>query len=271
MSESATFINVVHFIKALGQGDFHGEIRPRNFRTFQCPSPLIGLRVPPNHPTIKRAFVIWGLQVAINHMYQEQATPTFWTSHYTLLWNDEEIGGLSFGLAEEQASQKITPEEPVEGITARNDPETDSSIVTRQTSGVANLTTHPAELSTDLTNNGLSVAYTFTGRPLSKVDLYFVLLWVMAEASRPASDTRIMRNWTPPWLEDLELHTMFSASAVHRTTPPFMTYDLLLEAVAGAADFLVAQNRFGELRVQLAVDGVAIGQGLFRHRPVQST
>ncbi|KAL8750211.1 MAG: hypothetical protein Q9184_006504, partial [Pyrenodesmia sp. 2 TL-2023] len=263
ISESATFINVVHFIKTLGQNDFQGEIYPQNFQTAQYPLPVIGLRVPPGRATIKRAYVIWALQIAINHMYLVQATPTFWTSHYTLLWNDDEIGGLSFGLAGpvvEQASQTIAQEKPVEVITARNHPETDSSIDTRELSGVAKLITAPAERTTDVINDRLSVTYTFTGSPLGKVDLYCALLWVMAEASRPASNTRILTNWIPPWLQDLDAHTTFFASAARRDTAPFMTFSWLLEAVAGAADYFVARNRWGDLRMQLAVDGVPIGQ-----------
>lgn len=272
ISESATFINVVHMIKTLGQSDFQGEVRPFNFHTSRFPSPVIGLRVPSSQGTIKRAYVIWALQLAINHMYLVQASPNFWTSHYTLLWNDEEIGGLSFGpdhpVAEQASQTRAQEEEPVEETTARNGPETDSRIVMREASGVANFTTDSAGLTTDVSNSRLSVTYTFTGSPLGKVDLYVALLWVMAEASRPASNTRFMTNWIPPWLEELDTHTTFIASAARRSTAPFMTYFWLLEAVAGAADYFVAQSRWGDLHMQLDVDGVSIGHGLFLHRIV---
>ncbi|KAL8853919.1 MAG: hypothetical protein Q9221_001226 [Calogaya cf. arnoldii] len=256
--EPATFINVVQLINTLGQGDFQGEISPFLFRTPQFPSPGIKLRVPPGHPTIKRANVIWGLNTAINHMYLTQhPSTTFSASHYTLLWNDEEIGGLGFGFAANQ-------DEHMDEITAReNRPKTNSAIATRDISGVMNLTT-------DVTNNRLSVQYTLLGPLLEKVDLYMALLWVLAVASMPASDTRITGTWIPPWLDDLVSHTTFLASPALRTTPPFMTYSWLLEAVAGAAEYMVARNRYGALRMQLAVDGASIGQGLFRRRPVQS-
>ncbi|KAL8642577.1 MAG: hypothetical protein Q9226_008495 [Calogaya cf. arnoldii] len=256
--EPATFINVVQLIKALGQRDFQGEISPFLFRTSQFPSPGIKLRVPPGHSTIKRANVIWGLNVAIHHMYLTQHdSTTFPASHYTLLWHDEEIGGLGFGLAANQ-------NEAMGDITAmENRSKTDSAIVTRDISGVVNLTT-------DVTNNRLSVQYRLLGPLLEKVDLYFALLWVLAVASVPASDTRITRTWILPWLDGLEFHTTFQASPALRTTPPFMTYFWLLEAVAGAAEYLVARNRYGALRMQLKVDGASIGQGVFRHRPVQS-
>ncbi|KAL8653803.1 MAG: hypothetical protein Q9210_001885 [Variospora velana] len=270
LSESATFINTVHFMKVLGQGDFQEEIGPLGFRTPRYPSPVIALIVPPNHPTIKREYIIWGLQIAINHMYLTQVLPTFWTSHYTLLWNDEEIGGLSFGLSgsvDEQTSPTIDRNKRVDEITARNDPKTNSAIVARDTNGKASLTTDSADLTTDFADSRLSVAYTFTGGGLDKIDIFFTLLWVMAVASIPPSDTRILSNWIPPWLADLGFHTLFLASAVDRTTAPFLTFYWLLEAVAGAADYLVDQKRYGEFRMQLTVDGIAIGQGLFHHRP----
>ncbi|KAL9024528.1 MAG: hypothetical protein Q9180_007874, partial [Flavoplaca navasiana] len=94
MSESATFINVVQLISVLGKQDFNGEIRPLRFNTAQFPSPVISLGLPPSQ-TLKRAYVFWALQIAINDMYTRQQSPHFWTSRYSLEWNAELIGRIS--------------------------------------------------------------------------------------------------------------------------------------------------------------------------------
>ena len=248
MSESATFINVVQLISVLGKQDFSGEIRPFRFNTAQFPSPVISLDLPPSQ-TIKRAYVIWGLQVAMNDMYTRQQSPQFETSHYSLEWNDEVIGGIYFGLPlprGEQVSQISDQKTPVQEISA------------------------PANLSTDVTNNRLSVAYTFTGGALNKFDLINTLLWAMSDACRPVSNARVPANWIPSSLAVYGAHTTFLVSAARRIAEPFLTYSLLLDALAGAASYFVDHDRFGELRMQLAVDGGPIGECLFRHQVTEN-
>ena len=244
MSEPATFINVVQLISVLGKQDFNGEIRPLRFNTAQFPSPVISLGLPPSQ-TIKRAYVIWGLQIAMNDMYTRQRSPHFWTSQYSLEWNEQLIGRISFGLpllSDGQARQIIDQKSQVQEMPA------------------------PANLSTDISNNRVSVAYTFTGGPLNKIDVFNTLLWAMSDACRPASNARVPANWIPPSLAAYGAHTAFLVNAARRIAEPFLTYSLLLDALAGAASYFVDHNRVGELRMQLAVDGTPIGDCLFHHR-----
>ncbi|KAI4273519.1 MAG: hypothetical protein LQ337_004570 [Flavoplaca oasis] len=244
MSESATFINVVQLINVLGKQDFSGEIRPFRFNTAQYPSPIISLGLPPSQ-TIKRAYVIWGLQIAMNDMYTRPQSPQFQTSHYSLEWNEEIIGGIFFGL-------------PLPGG-ERFTQITDQKTPVLEMSDLANL-------STDVTNNRLSVAYTYIGGELNKIDLFNTLLWAMSDASRPASNARVPADWTPPSVAVYGLHTTFLVSAARRITAPLMTYFWLLDALAGAASYFVDHGKYAELRMQLAVEGAPIGDCLFRHR-----
>ncbi|KAL8836841.1 MAG: hypothetical protein Q9176_006074 [Flavoplaca citrina] len=244
MSEPSTFINVVQLISVLGKQDFNGEIRPFSFNTAQFPSPVISLGLPPSK-TIKRAYFIWGLQIAMNDMYTRQRSPHFWTSLYSLEWKEQLIGRISFGLpltVDGQARQ-----------------------ITEQKSQVQEISV-PANLSTDISNNRVAVAYTFTGGALNKIDVFNTLLWAMSDASRPVSSARVPANWIPPSLAVYGAHTTFVASAARRIAEPFLTYSLLLDALAGAASYFVDHNRVGELRMQLAVDGAPIGDCLFHHR-----
>ncbi|KAI4284674.1 MAG: hypothetical protein L6R38_001252 [Xanthoria sp. 2 TBL-2021] len=255
MSESATFINVVHLIKDLGQRDINGEIGPLDFRTPQYPNPVIGIRLPPYKTTIKRKYVMWALVLAMHHMCATQRPPgIFYYSHFTLLFNGREIGGLSFGIIGpmiENAKNITRLENTPEKITAREDPSSDTNLISQQA----------ANLTTDLTDPRLSVTFTYLGGSLNKEDLLTTLLCVMAGAALPSSETRVP-NWAPQWLYG---HTRFVVSPLGRPRPPYMTYYWLLEGLAATADYLIDQNRYGDIRIGFRVDGAGIGEGLFRH------
>ncbi|KAI4231091.1 MAG: hypothetical protein LQ349_005824 [Xanthoria aureola] len=256
MSESATLINIAHAIKQLGQGDIQGEVLPRDFATARYPEPVIAVRVPPSRRTLKRQYVISALILAMMHMLSLDQ-PTLRWSHYTLLWHGEEIGGLAFGI--------YSPPALLEGMAQnatsaqkRAEPQVNSDIISQQESNQAVATT-----TTGVTNNRLSVAITYLGPGLEKTDLLSTLILVMAQAAVPASETRFA-NWVPEWLEG---HTRFLASAAaRRTSPPYMTYYWLLEALVQTADYLVDRDRYGDVRMLVSVDGAQIGQGLLRHR-----
>ena len=254
MSDSATLINIAHAIKQLGQGDNQGEVLPQDFATARYPEPVIAIRVPPSRRTLKRQYVISALILAMMHMLSLDQPTLLW-SHYTLLWHGQEIGGLAFGI--------YSP--PLLGGIAQNatsaqkqaEAKVNTDIIPQQESYQAVATTM-----TGVTYNRLSVAITYLGPGLEKTDLLSTLIIVMAQAAVPASESRFA-NWVPDWLEG---HTRFLASAARRTSPPYMTYYWLLDALEQTADYLVDHDRYGDVRMVISVDGVQIGQGLFRHR-----
>lgn len=253
MSESATLINIAHAIKQLGQGDNQGEVLPQDFATARYPEPVIAVRVPPSRRTLKRQYVISALILAMMHMLSLDQ-PTLRWSHYTLLWHGEEIGGLAFGiysppLLESMAQNATSAQKRAEAKV--------NTDISQQESNQAVATT-----TTGVSNNRLSVAITYLGPGLEKTDLLSTLIVVMAQAAVPPSETRFA-NWVPGWLEG---HTRFLASAARRPSPPYMTYYWLLDALVQTADYLVDQDRYGDARIVIGVDGVQIGQGLFRHR-----
>ncbi|CAL8584161.1 hypothetical protein XPA_009766 [Xanthoria parietina] len=219
MSESATLINIAHAIKQLGQGDNQGEVLPQDFATARYPEPVIAVRVPPSRRTLKRQYVISALILAMMHMLSLDQPTLLW-SHYTLLWHGEEIGGLAFGIYSppllEGMAQNATSAQK------RAEAKVNTDIIRSRKAIRAVATT-----TTGVSNNRLSVAITYLGPGLEKTDLLSTLIVVMAQAAVPASETRFA-NWVPDWLEG---HTRFLASAARRTSPPYMTYYWLLDAL----------------------------------------
>ena len=254
MSDSATLINIAHAIKQLGQGDNQGEVPPQDFATARYPEPVIAIRVPPSRRTLKRQYVISAFILAMMHMLSLDQPTLLW-SHYTLLWHGQEIGGLAFGIYSPPLLGGIA--QNATSAQKRAEAKVNTDIIPQQESYQAVATT-----TTGVTYNRLSVAITYLGPGLEKTDLLSTLIIVMAQAAVPASESRFA-NWVPDWLEG---HTRFLASAARRTSPPYMTYYWLLDALEQTADYLVDHDRYGDVRMVISVDGVQIGQGLFRHR-----
>ncbi|KAI4254813.1 MAG: hypothetical protein L6R42_007033, partial [Xanthoria sp. 1 TBL-2021] len=92
--EEAAFINIVHTMKEIAHGDFQGAMPAQDFSTARYPESRIRLTAPLGSSTLKRGYVIWGLYGVLLHMYNAMG---FQVSHYTLLWDDEEVGGIGFG------------------------------------------------------------------------------------------------------------------------------------------------------------------------------
>ena len=255
--KSSALINIAHFIKQLGQGDYQGLVPPQDFRTARYRDPVIAIRAHSSRIAIKRQYVILALLLAMRHQIGLDR-PTFFWSHYTLFWYDTEVGGLSFGFApplEESAHNTISGQDTALKVNAQTEPELNTNIAPQASGEVV-------ETTTGSTNNRLSVAVTYLGASLTKDDLLSTLIWTMGQASVPASKTRVA-DWVPRGLEG---HTRFFANAAPRLRPPYMTYFWLLEALAATADYLVDHDRFGDVRMLISVDGAQIGQGLFRHR-----
>ncbi|KAL8836534.1 MAG: hypothetical protein Q9170_002889 [Blastenia crenularia] len=256
LPEDPTIINVAHFIATLGQDDIAGQIPPQDFSTALYPRPVIRLRVPPSKRTIRREYVIWGVFLAVGHM-MDYSPMGFVPSHYTLLFDEEEVGGVSFGIPATADGQVSTTER----VTARGEPD-DIGIVSRA-DPIGQGISAPNTIA-QATNSRLSVICGYDGdNPLGKNDLLATLMLVMVQATIPPSDTRIQGEWAPGWLDG---HTRFFARATGRATEPYLTYGRMIESLARAVDFLVNNNRYNHFSMTIGVDRVLVGQGWFRHR-----
>ncbi|KAL8709004.1 MAG: hypothetical protein Q9220_006213 [cf. Caloplaca sp. 1 TL-2023] len=271
--QDAAVINAVHGLEKLGQADYHGSIAPQSFNTARYPYPVINLQVPsPSKTTIERQYVIWALVLAIGYM--DHHFHAFVEAHFTLLLHNEEIGGISFG--ERLLSGTGTQLE--EGLANNNNTTTTQEnmldhrsheIMARAAASAAPVDedsqafANNSITATPTTNTVVNVLCIYDGNnPLAQNDIFSSLLIVMAQAAVPTSETKLPEYWSPPYQGN---HIRIFARATKRDTGPYLTYGLLIQTLARAADFLVAQQRYGRLLVRMDVGGVVIGQVLIRH------
>lgn len=266
--EEAAFINIVHAMKEIAHGDFQGAMTAQDFSTARYPEPHIRLTAPLGSSTLKRGYVIWGLYGALLYMYNDMG---FQVSHYTLLWNDEEVGGIGFGdpfgdaLDYRAIDARIRQDN---GIPDNIDPPASGKRIWAGTELAGTADTPASDiqtLNTTLTDlaSRLSVTFTWAGRTMDKDDMFLSIIWTLLMAAMHPSNTRIRHLWTP---SDQESSCSFTASATTRTTSPFLQYFWIVEAVAKAADYLVERKTYRQLSITMKVDEIAIGRSLFFYR-----
>lgn len=251
----------------VAHGDFHGAMPALDFSTARYPEPQITLTPPVGSSTLKREHVIWGLYGALLHMYDAIG---FHVAYYTLLLDNEDVGGISFGNPFGDALDHRS-------IAARSLQDYGSAIDTGNpafeartlaSNKIAERADTPgsdhqaAKALTDLASR-LSVTFTYAGRSMDKDDMFVSILWTIALAAIHASNARIHHIWTPSRQQN---SCKFTTSATVRTTPPFLQYFWVVEAVAKAADYLVERNTYRQLSFVMKVDDVVIGRSLFFYR-----
>ncbi|KAL8917935.1 MAG: hypothetical protein Q9172_005626 [Xanthocarpia lactea] len=266
-TEEAAFINIVHAMKEIAHGDFSGVMRDQKFRTERYPEPVVWVQTTPVG-TVKRKYVLWGLYEALKYLYNEFI---FAHSHFTLLWEGAEVGGI--GLGTPQAGH--VPEYRTIGTTThQNDATTDAVAMSEDNQSLASreITNKATTLGLEAQNanltdlaSRLSVVFGYRGgRPMDKEDMFIGILRVFISAAIPPSNQQIRFHWAPSDTDDTPCK--FTMASAGRTTPPFLQFFWVVEAVARAADYLVANDRYQLLSMVLKVDDVKVGGALLFHR-----
>ncbi|KAL8904953.1 MAG: hypothetical protein Q9171_006862 [Xanthocarpia ochracea] len=256
-TEEAAFINIVHAMKEIAHGDFHGVMRDVKFRTDRYPEPVVWVQTT-SVGTVKRKYVLWGLYETLKYLY---SILNFAHSHFTLLWDDEEVGGIGLG---SPRADHVADYRTIDTTSHQN--EDNQSLagrdITNKTTTLGPETQNPNL--TDLASR-LSVVFGYRGgRPMDKEDMFIGILRVFVSAAIPPSNQRIRFNWGPS--DTADTPCKFTIASTIQTEPPFLQFYWVVEAVARAADYLVAKDRYQLLSMVLKVDDVKIGGALLFHR-----
>ncbi|KAI4270204.1 MAG: hypothetical protein L6R38_007204 [Xanthoria sp. 2 TBL-2021] len=266
--EEAAFINIVHAMKDIAHGDFQGTMPAQDFSTARYPEPHIRLTATLGSSTLKREYVIWGLYGALLHMYNAMG---FQVSHFTLLWDDEEVGGIGFGFPfGDRLDHRAVDARSLQNYGTADDigpPASEKrTLAGTELAGRANTPgSDKQKLNTTLTDlaSRLSVTFTWAGRTMDKDDMFLSIIWTLVMAAMHPSYTRIRHLWTP---SDQESSCRFTSSATTRKTSPFLQYFWIVEAVAKAADYLVETRTYRQLSFVMKVDEVVVGRSLLFYR-----
>ncbi|KAL8854759.1 MAG: hypothetical protein Q9221_000542 [Calogaya cf. arnoldii] len=266
--EEAAFINIVHAMREIAHEDYQGDMPVQDYSTAKFPEPRIKLTAPIGSNTLKREYVLWGLYGTLLHMYDAMG---FHVSHFTLLWDEKEVGGIGFGELfgdgiDGRASDAVSLEghEPSNYIdlpVSGEKPLAGTELADKPTTPGPN--TQASNIHVEALVSRLSVTFTWAGRTIPKADMFISVIWTLALLAMHPSPTRIRHLWAPSHQES---SCRFTVSATTRTTPPFLQYFWVVEALTDAADHLVERKTYRQLSFVIKVDHVPVGRALLFYR-----
>ncbi|KAL8948107.1 MAG: hypothetical protein Q9222_005676 [Ikaeria aurantiellina] len=252
-TEESVFINIVQALRQIAPGDFNAEIPVASYRTIKYMQPMINIQA--SHGTIiMRKYVVWGLYFAFLVMYHDLGG--FFLSHFTLSWNNAEVGGI--GIGDLQAMQDALDRQG-KGRTIMNS----GTASINQDINTLNITTSSLTTTNnngdDSPSNGVTVTCKFLDKVIPKVDLSIAIVWFLAMVAHTPAETRIQGRYIAPASAG-GVHLV--VQALERTRPPFLTYATVIETLSAAANYLVFKDKYQGLEMVINVGNDAVGKAM---------
>ena len=167
----------------------------------------------------------------------------FSVSHFTLLRDGVEVGGIGFGDPFREVQRRELGYQSLDN---------DSEMAT-----IPPPTTTPHNLTSSLATR-LTLSFTPFSRPVPKPDLFISIIWTLALAAVPAANQRIPYLWMPIGQESNNCR--YTVSATVRMTSPWLQFFWVVEALTRTADWVTERGVYRMVRGVLRVDGVEVGR-----------
>ena len=264
-STACLFIGI-DIMATLALRDFYEDMTETIFEIEDEPGVVITV-LPKNwhlRGEMQRRFAVWGLYVAVFDMTTRSK---YFCSTFHLLWDDEEVGTLGFSKGVLRHSG--LPASPVniaspqdQGLLSLNSsiPLKTTSIrsLINTTNPTFTLTTKPIlSINVDLKNIMLPINNVFIGVLGALTDL----------ASFTYKDVRVDRyNYNQAPVPAFLAFTTFGFRPL--VQPFFMTYRHIIETLAQLTHIMFDNRKFSEADIELRLDGVEVGSGCLRRRPI---
>ncbi|KAL8791246.1 MAG: hypothetical protein Q9213_000203 [Squamulea squamosa] len=238
-SQEACFLSTIHALKEIAPGNFNGEMQGSTFKTQKFPELVISLG---------SAFL---------SLIQRSA---FHPILFSLRWENEAVGIIEYG----PPTIMVQPEYEIGQTRALGQgPANFSAPVNRTTSKIV----------LPESNRHLLIHFKYFGKPppnIGKSSVFMTIISALAQAAVPDADSTVVYTFVAK-LDGGNCALMVSSEAPSRTTPPFLRYGDLIQALADAADFYLANRLYTQLHMQLSIDGILLASVVFLYTPISKT
>ncbi|KAL8961978.1 MAG: hypothetical protein Q9193_001550 [Seirophora villosa] len=225
----ACLFNIIAGLRAIVSSDFNTNMPVAGFRTTRFAQPIIQTSSPAM-TEIPRKYVIWGLFLTGYYLHRFNA---YQLSFFSLWFNEHEVGGI--GVGGRGLPSRVTAPPPAAAVLAPS-------------------------------SNTLEIDYAYFGEQrLGKGTVYMTIISALMEVGPPPAETRITETWINFLQGENCVFVVVPSPAGRTATTPF-TYFHLAELLARAADYYEQSGRFGQLDMNVSVDGLKIAQAVFTRK-----
>lgn len=245
LSATSSLMNAVHAMMELALENFTALILARNYQDASYPEVMI-VPVPAAGYMIEARFMLWGIWRGIMWMighasFRDLVIGAYWDGVLMCrIWIRRDEGALS-----------IVGSNGTLGLTARSE----GIPVGNATSGGSMV-----DIGNPLNDQHLTVAVTAVGEPLGITELFIAVFAVLEYLAHFPSTDEVVSFQISPDDEDTTIG-MVEDSRIPRMGPPFLEYQWVILSMGQIPEYMLQQRRFTEAVIEIAVDGVPVGEG----------
>ena len=251
-------LNVVDTLKQLSLGDFDAKIADgTEYKLDSYPEVSILINTPKRKRSLQARYVIWAIVPGVREMVQQKK---FELAQFEITWDGNLLGWVHI------VNNPPSPGLAIPGSQANDTLDIAKRSTIQFPSDGTNVIPTPPTTTTDPTEARLTTIFTPTGSTVGIYDVFFPIINALSDMAVKSPTHR--SDGLVAGFEDSNAAICILPVMPFRTRPPFMDYEWLIRTLARIMRYMVEERRFGELEIDVRVDGVVIAYGRVANNPM---
>lgn len=243
-------MNAVNAMMELALENFTEPILPRRYESPGYPEVVIvPVRGTPGY-RVEARFLLWGIWEGIKWMisrqiFQDLVIGAYWDGILMCrIWIKRGPGALSVG----GNSSTL-------GVTARSEKISISNATVEATHGVSMI-----DIGNPLNDQHLTVSVIGVGDALGITEVFVAIFAALEYMAHFPSTDEVVGFQISPDHEDIVIG-IIEHTLTPPVRPPFLEYQWVILSIGQIPEYMLQQRRFTEVIIEIAVDGVPLGEG----------
>ncbi|KAL9063555.1 MAG: hypothetical protein Q9161_009415 [Pseudevernia consocians] len=261
---TSCLMNTIAALKELALGDWDGKvIDGTEYRLDNYPEVSIIMTTPRRRRNVQARFVMWAICLGVYDMISKKK---FEFAQFEMSWKGQLLGWVQVVNHPPSADLKT------EGMRANSTMDLGNKSATLPSPN-RTLRLEPINITNIVTMGKvddpaearLNVTFEPIGVTLGVYDVFVPIMSGLTDMAKLPST--FQSSGLIIGLEGFKGFICILPSLPLRTSPPFMEYAWLIRAITRIPSYMLEKSRFGEINMNIAVDGVNVGFGSLNTRP----
>lgn len=250
LSASSCLMNAVNAMMALALENFTEPVVPRNYMDADYPEVMIVPIALAQGQRIEARYLLWGIWEGIRWMVNHQSFRDLVIGVY---WDGLLICNIWIRGARSQLS--VTGGNVTLSLTARSERMSIHNSTVESTQGLSMM-----EVRNPLNDHHVTVAVTQVGETLGITEVFVTIFAALEYLAHFPGTDEVIRFQISPDDEDTTIGVLEHTRAP-ALGPPFLEYQWVTLSLGQIPAYMLQQRRFTEAVIEIAVDGVPLGEG----------
>ena len=250
LSATSCLMNAVNAMMELALEDFTQPVLPRNYMDPDYPEVMIVPIERMQGQRIEARYLLWGVWEGIRWMINHQSFRDLRIGGY---WDGFRICNIWIRSAWRQLS--VAGGNVTMGLTARSEWMSIHNSTVESTEGLSMM-----NVKNPLNDQHLTVAITHVGETLGITEVFVTIFAALEYVAQFPSTDELINFHISPDDENTTIGVLGNTRAPG-FGPPFLEYQWVILSLGHIPAYMLQQRRFTEVVIEIAVDGVPLGEG----------